>query len=54
VFAQDEMKAWVWTRGEADFPASAAVLIGPDAVVRIDRLAIDLPFAEIYDRVRFK
>ncbi len=54
VVAQDEMKAWVWTRGPANFPASADVLAGPDAVVRIDRLKIDLPFAEIYDRVRLK
>jgi Uma2 family endonuclease len=54
VFAQDEMKAWVWTRGMANFPASADVLIGPDAIVRIDRLTIELPFLEIYDRVRLK
>jgi Uma2 family endonuclease len=54
VFAQNEMKAWIWTRGEANFPASADVLIGPDAIVRIERLTIELPFLEIYDRVRLK
>ncbi len=54
VLAQDEMKAWVWTRGPTNFPASADVLEGEDAVVRIERLALDLPFAAVYDRVRFK
>jgi Uma2 family endonuclease len=54
VFAQDEMKAWVWTRGAQGFAPGAAVLEGDEAVVRIDALGIDLPFAEIYARVRFK
>jgi len=54
VFAQDEMKAWVWTRGPTNFPASADVLEGESAVVRIARLALDLPFAAVYERVRFK
>jgi Uma2 family endonuclease len=54
VFAQDEMKAWVWTRSSTNFPASADVFEGEAAVVRIERLAIDLPFAAVYDRVRFK
>ena len=53
-FAQDEMKAWVWTRGPTNFPASADVLEGESAVVRIARLALDLPFAAVYERVRFK
>src|SRR5205807_10659979 len=30
VFAQDEIKAWVWTRGPAGFPAGPAVLEGND------------------------
>ncbi len=54
VFAQDEMKAWVWTRGPTNFPPSADVFEGEGAVVRIERLAIDLPFAAVYERVRFK
>jgi Uma2 family endonuclease len=54
VFAQDEMKAWVWTRGpNDDFPPGPEVLEGQDAVARIEPLKIELPFAEIYDRVRF-
>jgi len=51
VVAQDEMKAWVWIRGAKDFPPSAEVFEGRDAVVRIEPLKIDLPFAAIYDRV---
>jgi len=54
VFAQDEVKAWVWTRGPTSFPASAEVFEGEGAIVRIERLAVDLPFAAVYDRVRFK
>ena len=54
VFAQDEMKAWVWTRGPTDFPASADVLEGEGAVVRIEPLTLDLPFTAVYERVRFK
>lgn len=54
VFAQDEMKAWVWTRRPQGFTASADVLEGEDAVAHIDALRIDLPFKEIYDRVRLK
>ena len=54
VFAQDEMKAWVWTRRPQGFTASADVLEGGDAVVHIDALKIDLPFKEVYDRVQLK
>lgn len=54
VFAQDEMKAWVWTRGTEGFTPGAMVLEGAEAGVRIDTLGIDLPFSEIYSRVRFK
>jgi len=54
VFAQDEMKAWVWTRGPQGFAPGAVVLEGAEAVVRIDALGIDLPFANIYARVGLK
>jgi Uma2 family endonuclease len=54
VFAQDEMKAWVWTRRpNDDFPPGPEVVEGQDAVARIAPLEIELPFAEIYDRVKF-
>jgi Uma2 family endonuclease len=52
VFAQDEMKAWVWTRGPNGFPPTCQVLEGTEAVARIDPLRIDLPFREVYARVK--
>ena len=54
VIAQDEMKAWVWTRSEQGFAPGASVVEGVEAVVRIEALGIDLPFVEIYRRVRFE
>ena len=52
VFAQDEVKAWIWTRGPAGFPAGPLVVEGGDAVVRIEALDVDLPLREVYARVR--
>jgi Uma2 family endonuclease len=52
VLAQDQIKAWVWTRGAAGFPAGPDVLGGDNAVIRIEALCIDLPLREVYARVR--
>ena len=52
VSAQDQIKAWVWTRGPAGFPYQPDVPEGEDAVVRIEALGINLPLAEVYARVR--
>jgi Uma2 family endonuclease len=52
VFAQDQIKAWVWTRGSVGFPSGPDVLEGDDAVVRIEALGIEGPLAEVYARVR--
>ena len=52
VLAQDQIKAWVWTRGPAGFAPGPNVLEGGDAVVRIAAPDIDLPLAEVYARVR--
>ncbi len=52
VFAQDQIKAWVWRPGVAGFPPGPEVLEGADAVARIEALGIDLPLAEVYARVR--
>jgi Uma2 family endonuclease len=54
VFAQDEMKAWVWKRGATEFKPGAEVLEGGDAVIGIESLGVDLPLAEAYARVRLK
>jgi Uma2 family endonuclease len=51
VFAQDELKAWVWLRGADDFSPRPQVLTERDALIRIAALGIDLPLAEIYARV---
>jgi hypothetical protein len=48
------MKAWLWTRGADGFATGGTVVEGEQAVVRIDALGIDLPFADVYARVRFK
>jgi Uma2 family endonuclease len=53
-FAQDQIKAWVWTRGPTGFPYQPDVLVGEDAVVRIEALGINLPLAEVYARVRME
>jgi Uma2 family endonuclease len=52
VFAQDEMKAWAWVRGPGGFPSSCEVISGSEGVLRVAPLTIELPFAEIYNRVR--
>ena len=52
VFAQDQMKAWVWTLGPTGFPAGPEVLEGDGAVVRIDALDVDLPLRDVHARVR--
>jgi hypothetical protein len=35
-----------------NFPASADVLEGEGVVARIERLALDMPFAAVYERVK--
>jgi Uma2 family endonuclease len=48
VLAQDEIKAWLWQRGEGGFPPGPAVIAGHDQVVRIASPALDLPLATLY------
>jgi Uma2 family endonuclease len=52
VFAQDQVKAWAWTRGRLGFASGPVVLEGADAVVRIEALDLDLPLGEVYARVK--
>jgi Uma2 family endonuclease len=52
VFAQDAIKAWVWTRGPGGFPSGPELFEGESALIRIEALALDLPLKEIYTRVR--
>jgi Uma2 family endonuclease len=50
IFSQDEPKAWVWTRETAHF--APEVLAGPEAIVRIAALELELPLVEIYSRIK--
>lgn len=49
VLSQDEPKAWFWVREGAQFTAGSEVVTGPEGVVRIAALSIELPLAEIYE-----
>ncbi|RAI39358.1 Uma2 family endonuclease [Rhodoplanes roseus] len=54
VVAQDEVKAWVWTRTAAGFPAGPLVVDGAAAVIDLPALGIALPLGEVYRRVRME
>ena len=49
--AQDQIKAWVWTRGAAGLFSGPDVLEGNDALIRIDALGVVVPLTEVYARV---
>jgi Uma2 family endonuclease len=48
VFAQDEVKAWIWMRGEKGFPPGPDVIVGEDKSISIAALGLDLPLKGIY------
>jgi Uma2 family endonuclease len=48
VFAQDEPKAWIWSRVEGAFAATPAVITGTDKLIHMSALNIALPFAAAY------
>jgi Uma2 family endonuclease len=48
VLAQDEPKAWIWTRGATGF-SDPTVIVGRDARIQIPAHAIDLPLSEIFE-----
>ncbi len=51
VFAQDEIKAWVWIRGAGGFASGPEMFEGDDAVVAIGMLGVALPLHDVYARV---
>ena len=54
ILAQDEIKAWVYSRdGEKLFPPGPRVLAGADASISIPALKTDLPLLDIYAGVEF-
>ncbi len=52
VLAQDEVKAWAYSRSSNQLPAPQ-VLSGPDTALGIPGLGIDLPLADIYADIEF-
>ncbi|TMJ24626.1 MAG: Uma2 family endonuclease [Alphaproteobacteria bacterium] len=49
VLAQDEVKAWIYNRGdEKQFMAGPQVFAGADVAIRIPALRIELPLIDIY------
>jgi Uma2 family endonuclease len=52
VLAQDEARAWLWTRGANGFSGGPTVHSGIDALLSVPSLGISLPVAAIYERVR--
>lgn len=48
VFAQDEPKAWIWTRADDAFPPGPDVIAGADKIIRIASLALALPLTDVY------
>jgi Uma2 family endonuclease len=54
IFAQDEIKAWAYTRSDGKpFPPGPQVFAGADASIVIPALKIDLPLVEVYAGVEF-
>jgi Uma2 family endonuclease len=54
VFAQDEVKAWVYNRSDQkQFAPGPQVLLGGDASISIPALSIDLPLIDIYGGIEF-
>jgi Uma2 family endonuclease len=52
VLAQDEVRAWMWTRGTNGFSSGPTVHDGVDSVLSLPALGFTLSLAEIYERVR--
>jgi len=52
VFAQDEMKSWVWVRSLDGFSPGPQIYAATHAVIPIAALGIELSLAEIYARVK--
>ena len=54
IFAQDELKAWVFSRGgDGPFPPGPQIFAGGDASIGIPTLGLDLRLADIYDGIDF-
>lgn len=55
IFAQDEVKAWMYSRSrEKQFPPGPQVFAGAEATINIPELSVDLPLIDIYGGVDFQ
>jgi Uma2 family endonuclease len=52
VFSQDEPKAWVYMRADAQFMVGPELISGTEAIVRIAALQLELPMADIYAGIK--
>jgi len=52
VLAQDEVRAWLWTRETNGFSGGPTVHGSNESILSLPTLGISLSLAEIYDRVR--
>jgi Uma2 family endonuclease len=48
VFAQNQPKAWVWTRRDGNFPPAPEVVVGQDKIIRIAALNLNLPLGAVH------
>lgn len=51
ILAQDEPRAWVWTRGPEGWPEKAEMVEGREAEVDVPALGLCLPLARLYRRI---
>jgi len=52
VFSQDEPKAWVYVRTDAQFMVGPELISGTEATIRIAALQLELPMADIYAGIK--
>jgi Uma2 family endonuclease len=54
IFAQDEVKAWAYSRGGGDrFPSGPQIFAGADAAISIPALSVDLCLTDVYRGIDF-
>ena len=52
VFSQNEPKAWVYVRKDAQFILRPELISGTDGVIRLAALELELPMADIYAGIK--
>ena len=54
ICAQDEARAWVWTRADGAWPDAPLILEGVEAIIELPVLGVVLPLAEIYRNITLR